>query len=163
VRLYGFSGSDWAGQRTSTDPRVGCGRRFIQGIYHTLEYIPWNMIYIPADPQARRLTFKIFQRPVLLKRSLLPCITQRRTCCSEHQKCSESKSLNVFILAHSINVNCFIDESVVLVPNFHFINRDGFKPLPRILREREIPFDERKSDVFWRGSTTGMLSRCDDT
>jgi len=71
--------------------------------------------------------------------------------------------LNVFILAHSINVNCFIDESVVLVPNFHFINRDGFKPLPRILREREIPFDERKSDVFWRGSTTGMLSRCDDT
>ena len=49
----------------------------------------------------------------------------------------------------------------MLVPNFHFINRDGFKPLPRILSERETPFDERKSDVFWTGSTTGMLSRCD--
>ena len=29
------------------------------------------------------------------------------------------------------------------------------------LREREIPFDERKPDVFWRGATTGVVSRCD--
>ena len=73
----------------------------------------------------------------------------------------ELKSLNVFVLSHSINVNCFTDESVVLAPNFHFINRDGFKPLLRNLREREVPFDERKSDVFWRGSTTGMLTKCE--
>ena len=72
----------------------------------------------------------------------------------------ELKFLNVFILGHSINANCFTDESVVLAPNFHFINRDGFKPLLRNLREREIPFDERKPDVFWRGATTGMVSRC---
>ena len=73
----------------------------------------------------------------------------------------ELKSLNVFILAHSINANCFTDESVVLAPNFHFIKRDGFKPLLRNLREREIPFDERKSDVFWRGSTSGMSTKCE--
>jgi hypothetical protein len=73
----------------------------------------------------------------------------------------ELKSLNVFILAHSINANCFTDESVVLAPNFHFIKRDGFKPFLRNLREREIPFDERKSDVFWRGSTSGMSTKCE--
>ena len=73
----------------------------------------------------------------------------------------ELKSLNVFILAHSINANCFTDESVVLAPNFHFIKRDGFKPLLRNLREREIPFNERKPDVFWRGSTSGMSTKCD--
>ncbi len=71
------------------------------------------------------------------------------------------KSLNIFIMAHSINANCFTDESVVLAPNFHFIKRDGFKPLLRNLREREIPFDERKSDVFWRGSTSGMSTQCE--
>ena len=73
----------------------------------------------------------------------------------------ELKSLNVFILAHSINANCFTDESVVLAPNFHFIKRDGFKLFLRNLREREIPFDERKSDVFWRGSTSGMSTKCE--
>jgi len=73
----------------------------------------------------------------------------------------ELKLLNVFILAHSINVNCFTNESVVLAPNFHFINRDGFKPLLWNLRGREIPFDERKPDVFWRGSTSGMSTKCD--
>jgi hypothetical protein len=73
----------------------------------------------------------------------------------------ELKSLNVFILAHSINANCFTDDSVVLAPNFHFINRDGFKPLLRNLRGRETPFDERKSDVFWRGSTSGMSTKCE--
>ena len=39
----------------------------------------------------------------------------------------ELKSLNVFILAHSIHANFFTDESVVLAPNFHFIKRDGFQ------------------------------------
>ena len=73
----------------------------------------------------------------------------------------ELKSLNIFILAHSINANCFTDESVVLAPNFHFIKRDGFKLFLRNLREREIPFDERKSDVFWRGSTSGMSTKCE--
>ena len=73
----------------------------------------------------------------------------------------ELKSLNVFILAHSINANCFTDDSVVLAPNFHFIDRDGFKPLLRNLRGRETPFDERKPDVFWRGSTSGMFTTCD--
>lgn len=67
----------------------------------------------------------------------------------------ELAALGVATLAHSMDASA-VDDDVVLVPNFHFIKKRGFKRLIETLEADERAFEERENAVFWRGSTTGV-------
>jgi len=61
--------------------------------------------------------------------------------------------LRIPFLAHSIEKT---SRSVsILVPNFHFIENDGYKHLIKQFQEENQGFSKKKSTIFWRGSDTG--------
>ena len=47
-------------------------------------------------------------------------------------------------------------------PDFHFIGHRGWERLIRSIEDHNLPFVDRKSIVFWRGSSTGQAARCED-
>ncbi|EEH50882.1 uncharacterized protein MICPUCDRAFT_66051 [Micromonas pusilla CCMP1545] len=63
----------------------------------------------------------------------------------------------VAVVAHSIQVTESVPPSFTTwVPNFHFIEKKGFSEVARRLSTRHVPYTERKRQVIWAGSTTGV-------
>jgi len=63
----------------------------------------------------------------------------------------------VAVVAHSIEVTESVPPSFTTwVPNFHFIEKRGFSVVARRLSTRHVPYTERKRQVIWAGSTTGV-------
>ena len=65
-------------------------------------------------------------------------------------------NLGHLVVAHSVHVSACRDSSFsALVPNFHYIKTRGFRDVLEKLKSRGLPFDQRRPQVFWAGSTTG--------
>lgn len=54
--------------------------------------------------------------------------------------------------------------SIIFFPDFHFIEKQGFKALVEHIATsgKEHKFEHQVSQVFWRGSTTGVAESCFD-
>ena len=65
-------------------------------------------------------------------------------------------NLGHLVVAHSVHVSaCRVSSFSALVPNFHYIRTRGFRDVLERLNSRGLPFDQRRPQVFWAGSTTG--------
>ncbi len=65
-------------------------------------------------------------------------------------------NLGHIVVAHSVHVSaCRVSSFSALVPNFHYIKTRGFHDVLRKLKSHGLPFDQRRPQVFWAGSTTG--------
>jgi hypothetical protein len=62
--------------------------------------------------------------------------------------------LRIPFLAHSIEKRS--RSASILVPNFHFIEKDGYRLLLKILQKKGRDFRNRKPLIFWRGTDTGI-------
>lgn len=58
------------------------------------------------------------------------------------------------LLAHSIRKSS--RPGAILIPDWHFIEHNGFRDLLRVIKTTGTPLRSRKRKVFWRGSTTGL-------
>jgi len=73
-------------------------------------------------------------------------------CTVSHDMIKILHDLHIPFLAHSIEKK---SRSVsVLVPNFHFIEKDGYEQMQE--RMKRVNLAKRRASVFWRGSTTGV-------
>jgi len=73
-------------------------------------------------------------------------------CTISHDIIKILHDLHIPFLAHSIEKK---SRSVsVLVPNFHFIEKDGYEQMQE--RMKKVNLARRHASVFWRGSTTGV-------
>ena len=65
------------------------------------------------------------------------------------------------ISPHSINCSGYSDhKSCIHQPDFHFIEHKGWERLIRSFEKNGPPLQNRKSVVYWRGSSTGLAPRC---
>lgn len=60
----------------------------------------------------------------------------------------------VVVFGHSVFPE--IRPYIILAPNFHFIDTNGFRELSHTLQRQAPSFQRRVKKVFWRGSTTGQ-------
>jgi hypothetical protein len=58
------------------------------------------------------------------------------------------------LVSHALRGADDVDR-VVLGPDYHFIENDGFRETIAVLDARRAPLRDRAPTVFWRGSTTG--------
>ena len=81
---------------------------------------------------------------------------------------SKFTSARVATVGHSVHSERGdISMYTVLVPNFHFIEHDGYSDLSRQAAAISAPFSSLRPHVFWAGSSTGLPCRsqrpCNDT
>ena len=76
-------------------------------------------------------------------------------CTINHDVIKVLRDLRIPFLAHSIEKK---SRSVsILVPNFHFIEKDGYKQMQHRMRKvLSLTTTKRQPLVFWRGSDTGI-------
>jgi hypothetical protein len=63
---------------------------------------------------------------------------------------------HVPVLAHAIAKTQVKEKGVVLIPDFQFIEQQGWSTLVATMRENGRPLRERSETIYWRGSTTGL-------
>lgn len=64
--------------------------------------------------------------------------------------------MGIIAVAHSIERSDNVSLYTTLLPNFHFIETRGFARLISEFSKLETPLQNRSSNVFWAGSTTGV-------
>lgn len=62
----------------------------------------------------------------------------------------------VVIFGHAVLRTSSGLDMYYLVPDFHFLDSAGFSSILRGIQTRNLPFQQRKSQIFWAGSTTGL-------
>jgi len=66
------------------------------------------------------------------------------------------RDIRVPFLSHAIRGRANA-ATAILIPDFHFIQHEGFLELEKLFGDKWIPLKNRIPQVFWRGSTTGSL------
>lgn len=66
--------------------------------------------------------------------------------------------LKVPLLSHALRGRDKIGHAIFM-PDFHFIDSNGFAAITDQLARHQVPFEDKRPVVFWRGSTTGMPHR----
>ncbi len=62
------------------------------------------------------------------------------------------------VLAHNIRGRS--SWNFIFIPDCHFANSRGFQQIISDIRRNEVPFDQKKPSIFWRGTTTGSSKEC---
>ena len=65
----------------------------------------------------------------------------------------ELRRLRIPLLAHTIKRPSRV--GAVLMPDWHFIQHDGFHRIVHELKAQAKPWQNKTAKIFWRGSTTG--------
>jgi Glycosyl transferase family 90 len=64
------------------------------------------------------------------------------------------------VLAHAI-AKQFVQDGVILIPDWHFIEHSAWSKLTETLRTMGKPLRERSETIYWRGTTTGVSCNAD--
>ena len=62
--------------------------------------------------------------------------------------------IRVPLLSHALHGAEKVGHAIFM-PDFHFIDSDGFAVIREHLKRHPVPFGDKQPVVFWRGSTTG--------